>query len=411
MAVLSKPTLRDKLSSVFDQLFLDDKDVLLVLHDFLSSKTAQKSSKNAADSDAVADDAIGDNEAAAHTSDNVLDDSLLPSSFVRRQTIAGLFGPGFDEAALLEECRFTNGDAIHLEHHLHSFVESPLDKHNSEKVFLSEGYAPSDALLVASVNCFSRKKKRDFFRDGLYLCSVFSKEMGMSLSTFLRVRGWLVVNKKGVIRISYRRIGDCLRLLGKEGAVNYYRLSAMFDRLFRVLHSRDIWPLMPYEKGEFPPCMLFSLTFGTFDLILILSRRIESSDNKNSQSVKRKGRNLIAPPRKKRSKEKDSADSEPNSLDSYFEESTSKTLTLCNYERVELLDFHKRESSFGKLLTYQQTLQLGLSAVRVCFEKAIPGQYTSDDSFMEQLFCVIFFKCSDRRMMLEGKCNPPPPIS
>ena len=79
MAVLSKPTLRDKLSSVFDRLFLDDEDVLLVLHDFLSSKTAQKSSKKAADSDAVADDAIGDNEAAADTSDDILDDSLLPS--------------------------------------------------------------------------------------------------------------------------------------------------------------------------------------------------------------------------------------------------------------------------------------------------------------------------------------------
>ena len=72
----------------------------------------------------------------------------------------------------------------------------------------------------------------------------------MRLMTFLQVRGWLVRNNKGTICISYRRIGDCLRLLGSEGARNYFRISAMFDHLFRVLNSRDIWPVMPYEQSE-----------------------------------------------------------------------------------------------------------------------------------------------------------------
>ena len=69
---------------------------------------------------------------------------------------------------------------------------------------------------------------------------------------------------------------------------------------------------------------------------------------------------------------------------------------------MELREFHQSKSAFGKLLSYQQTLQLGLSAVKVCFNKVLCAQYADDDSFMEQLFCVIFFKCGERRMMLEG---------
>jgi hypothetical protein len=70
----------------------------------------------------------------------------------------------------------------------------------------------------------------------------------MGLSNFLEVRGWLVIQKKGSICISYRRIADCLQLLGYVGATNYMRVSALFDRLYRVVMSRDIWPEMPYES-------------------------------------------------------------------------------------------------------------------------------------------------------------------
>ena len=251
MAVLSKPTLREKLSSSFDHLFLDENDVHAVLRDFFLSKSAKKLAQKLAEGNTGSDDAVGDNlvDVAVDTVAFQAGSSYQPS-VVTGQSIVGLFGEEIDEATLLEECRFTNGDEINLEHRLQSVVECSADKRISEKIFSSEGYAPSDALLIAAVNCFSRKKKRHFFRDGLYLCSVFSKEMGMNLSTFLQVRGWLVVNKKGTISISYRRISECLQLLGKEGAVNYYRLSAMFDRLHRVLHSRDIWPTMPYEKSK-----------------------------------------------------------------------------------------------------------------------------------------------------------------
>jgi hypothetical protein len=96
-------------------------------------------------------------------------------------------------------------------------------------------------------------------------------------------------------------------------------------------------------------------------------------------------------------------DQDIGSYDKFFEESSLEKLSLPSQGQVELRDFHKRASALGKLLTYQQTLQLGMSAVKVCFDKAIPGHYTNDHKFMEQLFCVIFFQCGDRRMMLEGK--------
>ena len=40
--------------------------------------------------------------------------------------------------------------------------------------------------------------------------------------------------------------------------------------------------------------------------------------------------------------------------------------------------------------------------MKVCFNKVLRPQYTDDASFMEQLFCVIFFQCGERCMMLEG---------
>jgi hypothetical protein len=86
----------------------------------------------------------------------------------------------------------------------------------------------------------------------------------------------------------------------------------------------------------------------------------------------------------------------------YFGESGTEKVHLPLYGKVELRDFHKSKYAFGKLLSYQQTLQLGLSAVKVCFHKVLRSQYTDDQSFMEQLFCVIFFQCGERRMMLEG---------
>lgn len=72
----------------------------------------------------------------------------------------------------------------------------------------------------------------------------------MSLSMFLQVRGWLVIKRKdGTVCFSYRRIGDCLRVLGSNGAENYFRVSAMFDHLFRLLQSREITPITPYKNG------------------------------------------------------------------------------------------------------------------------------------------------------------------
>lgn len=277
MAVLSKPQLRENLSRVFSDLFVDDADALVVIHDFLLSKRGKKSPQMVIGKVACeevggeiayrGDDSSPTKAAADILRDLNLRNTLPPAtaaaeeidlsagsktsiSSIKGQSIVGLFGGvSSDLNDFLEESRFSNGDEVDLEHYLHSFVETPSEKQHSNKAYAAEKYVPSDALLVASVNCFSRKKKRHFFRDGLYLSVVFASEMQMSLSTFLRVRGWLATNKKGNISISYRRIGDCLRLLGGAGALNYYRVSSLFDRLYKVIHSREIWPEMPFEKG------------------------------------------------------------------------------------------------------------------------------------------------------------------
>ena len=287
MAVSSKPKLRERLSRVFSELFVDDTEALGVIHAFLSSKKVKKSVQTDVRKVGCAQDYEDDrcgNSAffGDHSSPRkdvakilcclgtVVDVSQseradnedvdvevdIPGqqhghAEIKGQSIIGLFGAHNNEHECFVDSRFSNGDDVNLEHYLQSFVETPTEKEHSKKAFAAEKYVPSDALLVASLNCFSRKKKRHFFRDGLYLCVVFASEMKMSLSTFLRVRGWLARNTKGKISISYRRIEDCLRLLGGDVALNYYRVSAVFDRLFKVINSRDIWPEMPFEKGEF----------------------------------------------------------------------------------------------------------------------------------------------------------------
>jgi hypothetical protein len=85
-----------------------------------------------------------------------------------------------------------------------------------------------------------------------------------------------------------------------------------------------------------------------------------------------------------------------------FEE-VPQNLPLRSQARLEILVFHRKSSAFGKLITYQQTLQLGLNAVKCSFSKVIHGTYKEDDDFWERLFSVIFYNCGDRRMMLVGK--------
>lgn len=90
------------------------------------------------------------------------------------------------------------------------------------------------------------------------------------------------------------------------------------------------------------------------------------------------------------------------SIEGVLKETLSKPVSLPAYGQVQLRQFHTQSSAVGKLLAYQQVLQLGMSAIRACFTTVLIKPYLDDDKFMEQLFCVIFFECSERRMMLEG---------
>ena len=98
----------------------------------------------------------------------------------------------------------------------------------------------------------------------------------------------------------------------------------------------------------------------------------------------------------------DEEDGDPGS-ENLFREVEERPISLPTYGQVQIRQFHTRSSAFGKLLAYQQVLQLGMIALKTCFDPVICPGYIKDDSFMEQLFCVVFIDCSQRRMMLEGE--------
>ena len=248
-------TLRHKLNLVFDTLFREEGIVDPCL--FVSSKSTKKPSKKQKISH-DASDPPKNNDDDDDDDDNDNDKNKNDENMTMKgQTILGLFPGDSKEKSTL----FSNGLGVDLEHGLHSFVESAAEKRRSEKLF---SQTPSDALIVAAIHSFSRKKKRHFFHDALYLTTVFAKEMDMSVSQLLEVRGWLVVKTKDKVSISYRRIGDCLRLLGFEGAMNYFRISSIFDRLFRLMNSHELFPEMAFEKGELLLHLLFSFSLFFF---------------------------------------------------------------------------------------------------------------------------------------------------
>ena len=269
MGDFRKKNLRRHLLSEYGHLFDALKGELVLVRDFLGTKTLDNCPQyrggcvgrddDEADIDcALLEESADNKEEKNNTSVSGVERSTETDGYnasVRGQTIFGLFDEDTseEEGPANDSMRFSNGSGIDLEHRVRQVVETPLEKARSEKQFAKEKYTPSDSLIVASVNCFSRKTKRHFFHDGLYLCTVFAKEMSMDLSTFLRVRGWLakVKNRKGtdekMVEISYRRVDDCLCMIDKDAAAAYYRMSAMFEHLYRVLNNRDTWPEMPYE--------------------------------------------------------------------------------------------------------------------------------------------------------------------
>ena len=123
-----KNTLRTRLAVAFGDLFVDD-DVsfeLLVKQLLLSQKKGvdigqPKEVGNYGDEDNA------DEEKQA---------TMLPATAVVGQTIVGLFDADFDTEHLRDESRFTNGDMVDLEHYLHSLMESPSNKADSNRFFM-----------------------------------------------------------------------------------------------------------------------------------------------------------------------------------------------------------------------------------------------------------------------------------
>ena len=83
------------------------------------------------------------------------------------------------------------------------------------------------------------------------------------------------------------------------------------------------------------------------------------------------------------------------SISLLFKESRTEKYNLPSLGQVQLVDFHKQPSAFGKLIRYQQTLQLGLETVKTCLSKALSYHYSRDERFIEKLFSIIFYESGE----------------
>jgi hypothetical protein len=250
---------------------------------------------------------------------------------------------------------FTNGLGVDLEHMVRQVVETKADK----LTFANDPYRPSTRVFAVCM-LWGRKKKRHFFRDALFAQSVFAAELGISLFDFLHLRGWSAhLRKDGTVDISYRRIRECLELQDPVVSARFYRLSAIMDRVYRFLHSEDVFTAMPYEKEDDDD---------------------DDDDDEDEDDVAKK-QGLM------------------DDVDFEFE---GRTRRLPTHGKAHLIDFHQQSSAHGRQRREHQQLQLGLSAVVVAFAPILHKKKRKSKPFMEKLFTLIFRDCSTRRQMNEG---------
>jgi hypothetical protein len=173
MAPSPTKTLRKRLNTTYDLLFHLNKDVVAVPVDVSDLKTTKSPSKLKemvlAQLASGGGGGVGDirSGSVCGVQSNVEennkkrkydDHGSCTGAVVAGQSILGLVGKMKQKEEKLRPMLFTNGDNVDLEHYLHSFIENPAEKLRATKHFSSMQYSPSDSLIVASINCFSRKK-------------------------------------------------------------------------------------------------------------------------------------------------------------------------------------------------------------------------------------------------------------
>ena len=75
-------------------------------------------------------------------------------------------------------------------------------------------------------------------------------EMGLTLTGFLSLRGWLLKRDDPDatdVRVSYRCIDNCLKLIGAEKSADYYHILAISEHVLAHLSKRrDIITVVPH---------------------------------------------------------------------------------------------------------------------------------------------------------------------
>jgi hypothetical protein len=139
----------------------------------------------------------------------------------------------------------TNGDAVDFEHKSTTCVESA----KSKKTFLP--YQPSLQAFSLTV-LWGRRQKPHFFRDALFGVTCISQELDMPVMEYIFARSWrLSLEKNCNVKVSYRRMTDCLDCLGDGGSAiaNYYRLSAIMERTHQFVKSNSFFDSLPHQEG------------------------------------------------------------------------------------------------------------------------------------------------------------------
>jgi hypothetical protein len=156
--------------------------------------------------------------------------------------------------------------------------------------------------------------------------------------------------KSGDISISYRRIRDCLDQFetptNNLGA-RFYRLSAMINKIYKYLNSREVFSEMPYEKTD---DFKAPSDFGKW-----LAEDREGDDD--------------------------------------LEEQDAVARRLPTFGRSKLVDFHQEVSATGRQRREHQWMQLGLSCIRCAFSNCLTKKEAANDNYLWKLVTIIFRSC------------------
>jgi hypothetical protein len=322
---------------------------------------------------------------------------------LRGQTIDHLFSVTELAGAPIVELAFDNADDIVGTQAVVNATGVRESRKNKVSFLASNSYMPSDSFFAVMM-LWGRKKKRHFFRDSIFAAVVFSKELNLSLTLYLNLRGWLLkVKGDGSVDVSYRRISQCLQRYDQHTIARYYHLSAIMDRMYQHLHSSTVFQLAPHESD-----IVVASLLGT------ANKKADDDSNKVADDDSNKDANdsedIIQDESENESDDErnNESNNESNNVDVDDKEDKDRDKfirRLPTHGKSSLIDFHQPASASGRQRREHQTLKLALTSVKTVFIPVLNKKQLNHRQlthFFEKFFCLVFHDCDSRRSVLEG---------